>query len=130
MNFEGNRIQNEALIWDLIDQIHSKIQNHCSRKRFVAFILPFIVTENMVSLFCRISWRNTLQSRILWKEIILGFRQKCFTSLVFLPFKDTLSQLWLVWVMQSMKCCACGNRKKILLCLSNNCTAVERACNG
>jgi len=33
MNFEGNnRNKNEALTWDLIDQIEGQIQSHCSRK--------------------------------------------------------------------------------------------------
>lgn len=103
MDFEGNGIQNKALIWDLIDQIHSKIPNHCSRKRFVwhpeavtgLVILPLVVTEHMISLFHSISWRNTLKSRILWEEIILGFRQKGFTSLVFL-------------LSSRMQCHSCG----------------------
>lgn len=139
MNSEGNRSQNGALIWSLIDEIHSKIQNHCSRKRFVwhteavtwLVILPLVVIENMVHLFSRISWRNALKSRILWKEIMLGFRQKGFTSLVCL----------LSLRVQCHSCGWCGwykgcnvvhveTESLMFLCFSSNCPALERAYNG
>lgn len=68
---------------------------------FVA--LASIVTANIVRLFCRISLRNTLKSIILWKPISLDLKTEMFYHINFLAFlEDTVSQLWLAWVIQGM----------------------------
>lgn len=39
-----------------------------------------------------------------------GFQTEGFYLIGFLAFfKDTVSQLWLVWMTQGMSCSACGN---------------------